>query len=232
VAAPLLVEMYDRLPPIRPGDDEDLWAAGAGDAMREFRSAVRERYTEGTLQRLVNDPDVTVRRAAALALGLVGTMQSNAAVAARLHDDDPLAQRFAADAMWELWFRGGTPEQNLQLQQAVRVANADPDAGRAALDELIGDAPEFAEAYNQRAIGFFKRGEYARAVEDCEVVLRLNPYHFGAAAGMGQCLLKLKKPRAALRAFRQALDLNPALEHLKDTIQALEAALDNGSRDE
>jgi tetratricopeptide (TPR) repeat protein len=232
VAAPLLVELFDRLPPIRPGDDEDLWAAGAQDAMREFRSAVRETYTEGTLQRLVRSPDVKVRRAAVLALGLVGTMQSNVAVAALLGDEDPLVQRFAADAMWEVWFRGGTADQNWQLHQAARLAASDPDAAHAALDELIRQAPDFAEAYNQRAIGFFKRGEYARAVEDCEVVLRLNPYHFGAAAGMGQCLLKLKRPRAALRAFRQALDLNPALEHLKDTIQALEAALDNGTRDE
>ena len=230
MSTPLLVELYDRLPELRPGDDEDLWAAGARDAMREFRSAIRERYTEGTLQRLVLSADVRVRRAAALALGLVGTMQSNVAVAALLHDGDPLVQRFAADAMWEVWFRGGTDEQNWQLQQAVRLS--DPDDARAALDELIRQAPDFAEAYNQRAIGFFKRAEYARAVEDCEVALRLNPYHFGAAAGMGQCLLKLRRPRAALRAFRQALDLNPALEHLKDTIQALEAALDNGSRDE
>jgi tetratricopeptide (TPR) repeat protein len=230
VTVPLLVELYDRLPPVQPGDDEDLWAAGARDAMREFRAALRERYTEGTLQRLTRSSDVKIRRAAALALGLVGTMHSNVAVAGLLADADPLVQRFAADAMWEVWFRGGTDEQNWQLQQAVR--QPDPDAIREALDELIRAAPEFAEPYNQRAIAYFKQGEYARAVEDCEVALRLNPYHFGAAAGMGQCLLKLKKPRAALRAFRQALDLNPALEHLKDTIQALEEALDNGSRDE
>jgi len=230
VPTPLLVEFFDRLPALSPGDDEDLWAAGAQDAMREFRTAVRERYTEGTLQRLVLSPDLKVRRAAVLALGLVGTMHSNAAVAALLRDDDPLVQRFAADALWEVWFRGGTTEQNFQIQQAIR--KDDPEAVRAALDELIAAAPDFAEVYNQRAIWFFKRGEYARAVEDCEVVLRLNPYHFGAAAGLGQCLLKLKKARAALRAFRQALDLNPALEHLKDTIQALEEALDNGSRDD
>jgi tetratricopeptide (TPR) repeat protein len=230
VPAPLLVEFYDRLPELRPGDDEDLWAAGVQDALREFRTAVRTRYSEGTLQRLLRSDDVRTRRAAVLALGLVGTIQSNAALAALLRDDDLLAQRFAADALWEVWFRGGTAEQNWQLQQAIR--QPDPEAARAALDDLIRDAPEFAEAYNQRAIGFFKRGEYARAVEDCEVVLRLNPYHFGAAAGLGQCYLKLNKPRAALRAFRQALDLNPALEHLKDTIQALEEALDNGSRDD
>jgi tetratricopeptide (TPR) repeat protein len=230
VAVPLLVEFYDRLPELHPGDDEDLWAAGVQETMREFRTAVRAKYTEGTLQRLLRSDDVKTRRAAVLALGLVGTIQSNAPLAVLLRDDDPLAQRFAADALWEVWFRGGTAEQNWQLQQAVRQSDA--DAARAALDDLIRTAPEFAEAYNQRAIWFFKRGEYARAVEDCEVVLRLNPYHFGAAAGLGQCCLKLHKPRAALRAFQQALDLNPALEHLKDTIQALEEALDNGSRDE
>ena len=41
----------------------------------------------------------------------------------------------------------------------------------------------------------------------------------------------LARPRAALRAFRQALEINPALDHLHDTIRNLEEALDNGTRD-
>ena len=43
---------------------------------------------------------------------------------------------------------------------------------------------------------------------------------------MGQCYLKLKKPRAALRAFRLAVQINPTFDHLRDTIRALEQALD------
>jgi tetratricopeptide (TPR) repeat protein len=129
-------------------------------------------------------------------------------------------RRFAADSLWELWFRGGTAEQNARLGEAAR--EPDPIKARAELDDLIRAAPAFAEVYNQRAIWFFKRGEFARAVEDCEAVLRLNPYHFGAAAGLGQCLLKLNRPQAALRAFRQALALNPDLD-LHDTVRALEA---------
>src|SRR5206468_12941874 len=105
------------------------------------------------------------------------------------------------------------------------VRQSDPVVSRAALDDLIRNAPEFAEPFNQRAIWYFKRGEYARAVEDCEAALRLNPFHFGAAAGMGQCFLKMKKRRAALRAFRQAVDINPTFDHLHDTIRALEEAL-------
>ncbi|MBX9585585.1 MAG: HEAT repeat domain-containing protein [Gemmataceae bacterium] len=224
MSTPLLLEYFDRLPPLHPGDDEELWAAGAQQAIKGFRSAVRKKYTEGTLQRLLESGNPQVRRAAVLSLGLIGTMPSNAALAGRLDDDDPLVQRFAADALWEVWFRGGTPEQNWRLRQATRAA--DPAAGRAALDALVKAAPEYAEAYNQRAILFFKRGDYTKAVADCESVLRLNPHHFGAAAGLGQCYLKLKKPKAALRAFRQALAINPGLEHLHDTIRSLEEAID------
>jgi tetratricopeptide (TPR) repeat protein len=226
VSAPLLLEMFDRLPELKPGDDEELWAAGVQEAMREFRAGVRERYTEGTLARLLNSADARTRRAAVLALGLIGTVEASAAVAAVLHDDDPLVQRFASDALWELWFRGGTAEQNRLLERAAR--GKDQSQARADLDSLIRQAPNFAEAYNQRAIWFFKRGEFARAVDDCEATLRLNPHHFGAAAGLGQCYLKLGKPRAALRAFRTAIEINPGLDHLRDTIRSLEEALNSG----
>jgi len=215
--------MFDRLPELQPGDDEDLWAAGVREAMGEFSASVRKRYTEGTLQRMLTSPDVKTRRAAALALGLVGTMESNPVVAAALADHDFLVQKFAADAIWELWFRGGTPDQNWRLREATR--NPDASKARAELDELIRHAPGFAEAYNQRAIWFFKRGELPRAIDDCEATLRLNPFHFGAAAGLGQCLAKLGKPRGAIRAFRTAVSINPALEHLHDTIEQLERSL-------
>ena len=225
MTAPLLVTFFDRLPPLNPGDDEELWAAGAGPLIQRFKDEVCGKYSEGTLARLLSAADVRARRAAALALGLVGTMDCNAALAARLKDDDQVVQRLASDALWEVWFRGGTSEENWALQQAVR--ENEPAARKAALDELVKRAPNFAEARNQRAIWFFKQGQYPKAVADCEVVLRLNPVHFGAAAGMGQCYLKLKKHRAALRAFRQALDINPTLEHLHETIQALREALDS-----
>lgn len=218
---PLLVELFDRLPALRPGDDEDLWAAGAHHPLRAFAAAVRQHYTEGTLQRvLATADDATARRAAVLALGLIGTTASVPATAAALHDVDTRVRRLAVDALWELWFRGGTDAQNARLQAAAR----EPDAikARADLDDLIRAAPEFAEAHNQRAIWFFKRGDFARAVADCETVLRLNPHHFGAAAGMGQCLLKLNRPQGALRAFRQALEINPDLD-LHDVVRELEA---------
>jgi tetratricopeptide (TPR) repeat protein len=215
-----ILEYYRRLPQLEPADDPDLWAARMHDALRLYRRDVSAKYSEGTLQRLITHPQVETRRSAILALGLLGTMASNGALAVGLHDEDQKTARMAADALWQLWFRGGTEEQNADLQRLLHL----PDFLQilAGLDELIREAPDFAEVYNQRAILYFRRGEFTRSIADCERALALNPFHFGAQSGMGQCYMKLRKPRAALRAFRQALQTNPTLIHLSETIDALE----------
>jgi tetratricopeptide (TPR) repeat protein len=215
-----LLEYYRELPQLQPPDDPDLWAARMHDALRVYRQQAVRWYTEGTLQRLLTSPDAETRRAAVLALGLVGTMESNGPLARVLHDEDQPAARMAGDALWQLWFRGGTDEQNSELQRTLHL----PDFLEilAGLDDLAREAPRFAEVFNQRAILHFRRGDFPRSIADCERALELNPYHFGAQAGMGQCFMKLRKPRAALRAFRQALQTNPTLTHLTETIATLE----------
>ena len=220
----LLLEAFHNLPRRRPGDDPDLFRAGADAAVGEFRSLVRERYTEGTLCRiLTGHVDPTARRAAAVALGLVGTMTSNPTVGGALRDPDPSVRAAAVEAVWEIWFRGDGSGQGAALKQAISLP--DLEQRLATLDDLIREHPDFAEAYNQRAVQQFTRGAYSAAVADCEAVLRLNPYHFGAAVGMGQCYLRMKKPRAAVRAFAQALDLNPDLHDLRAALASLRETL-------
>lgn len=227
----LLVDAYEKLPQPRLGDDPDLLMAGMQSAMREFREDVKSRYSEGTLQRLLQtSPENRTRRAAALALGLVGSIRgSNAALGKALHDDDSFVRKLAADSLWEVWFRGTAPDHGLLLRQAATLP--DFSQAMAAFDDLIRESPDFAEAYNQRAILYFRRGEYVRSAGDCETVLRLNPFHFGAAAGMGQCYLRMNRPKAALRAFRQAVGINPNLDEVAIAVQQLEAALGADPRD-
>jgi len=194
------------------------------DCLRAFRRGVESDYTEGTLQRLLTHPDAELRRASVLSLGLIGSMDANAGLAKALRDEDAEISKMATDALWQLWHRGGSAEQNQELCRVIHL----PDFLEvlAGLDDLLRVAPTFAEVHNQRAILYFRRGEYARSAADCERVLQLNPYHFGAMAGLGQCYLKLRKPRSAVRCFRQAVDTNPTLGHLHETIAALEQSLD------
>jgi tetratricopeptide (TPR) repeat protein len=227
----LLVELFQQLPALPDGDFLGGRSLELHTHLERFRQNVGAKYTEGTLQRLLLNPAVQARRAALLALGLVGTMRSNADAAACLHDDDAQVRRLAADALWNIWFRaeGDPPKRELQRLSQLK----DPTKSLRGLNALINKLPQFAEAYNQRAIVFFRIGEYQKAVADCELALALNPHHFGAQSGMGQCFLKMRKRRTALRAFRKALAIYPDLDDVAESIRTLEERLgEDGSRDD
>lgn len=49
----------------------------------------------------------------------------------------------------------------------------------------------------------------------------MQPYHFGAASGMGLCYLKLAEPDAALEAFEEALRINPAMNSITKFVKEL-----------
>lgn len=220
---PRLVEFYNQLPP--PQDHEDLeeWASSVRDGLENFGRLVQQYYTEATLGRLLTSGDPVCRRAAVVALGLVGTMAVNGSVASLLQDRDRLVRYLASDALWAIWSRGYSEQYNAELQKLLR--QKDPRTKLAGLDSLVRKASDFAEAYNQRAILYYRLGKFRKAIADCEKVIRLNPHHFGAAAGMAQCYLKLNKPRAALRSFRVALAINPNLDDVEETIKAIEDVL-------
>ena len=62
---------------------------------------------------------------------------------------------------------------------------------------LIKKAPAFAEAYNQRAILYFRAGEYQKAIADCETALKLNPDLADGYYRLGQAYVRTgEKDRA------------------------------------
>jgi tetratricopeptide (TPR) repeat protein len=195
--------------------------------LESFRQQAEARYTEETLGRLLASGDPRTRRAAVLALGLVGTFGSNASVARSLRDADPGVRALAVDALWSIWFRADTPENNATLEQVqALIRRSKPEEAVVLATALIARAPDFAEAYNQRAIAHFLQGHFAESVEDCQRVLERNPYHIGALSGLGQCQLRLDRRKDALQTFRRALRLQPFSSGLREYVEALEAGLE------
>ncbi|WZO96987.1 tetratricopeptide repeat protein [Isosphaeraceae bacterium EP7] len=189
-----------------------------------FRENVSARYNEGTLCRMVQNGEVNARRAAVLALGLTGSFESNGAVAKGMCDPDPTVRNLADNALWAIWFRADSPENNEALEAVRSMNNRQRFATSIELaDKLIERAPKFAEAYNQRAIARFLLGQIEESAADCRTVLKLNPYHFGALQGMGQCYLRLGQRDKALATFRQALKIQPYSQGLKETVATLES---------
>lgn len=227
MAKPLILQYYQLLPEPQTEDDHADWPRLFRKALTKFKRSVEARYFEGSLERLLSAHDGEVRQAAILALGLIGSMKVNTSVARCLHDEDITARQLASDALWSIWRRADKPENNQELHRLMRLIASDGDAHEvlAGFEALLRKAPRFAEAFNQRAVFHYLRGDYAKAIADCEKAMRLNPYHFGAASGMGQCFMKQKKLRAALRIYRRANRINPNLDNIRETILSLERML-------
>jgi tetratricopeptide (TPR) repeat protein len=196
----------------------------------QFRDRVMARYTEGTLTRLLSSSvSVPARRAAVLALGVIGSFdQSNAALGRAMRDGDPVVRTMAESALWAIWFRADTPDNNQTLEKVrLLIGHQKLDSAVALASRLIARAPRFAEAYNQRAIALFIQGRFAESAEDCHRVLQLNPFHIGAISGLAQCQLQLNQPHEVLQTLRRALKLQPFSQSIRRHIQVLEAQIES-----
>ncbi len=128
----------------------------------------------------------------------------------QLKSDNKAVRDRATAELWRIWFyQKGTYglariERAQLLLESGRVADAE-----AHLTETIEDLPDFAEAWNRRAILYYTIGEHDRAKQDCQKVVELNPIHFGALHGLGLCHAMLGEYREAVRAFEKALEIQP-----------------------
>jgi len=191
-----------------------------------FITRIASRYTSGTLERLATHGDREIRRAAVLALGSVGDYESNRVLGLSLADEDRTVLMLAESGIRNVWRRAGSEAYRQQLAIVIRLNNgrqyheAIPRA-----TELIEMSPGVAEGWNQRAIAYYSTGRYTEAIRDCQQALEINPYHFDAAAGMGQCYLQAGDEASALECLRRALRLNPGLEGVRAGVEYLERSL-------
>ncbi len=183
-------------------------------------------YTCATLERLATMSDRTGRRAAVLALGFMGDYSSNAVVGRALADRDRGVRTIAENSIRELWSRVGSREQRLSLRCIVRMNQTKryEDAIRMAT-ELIHESPWIAEAWCHRGTAHYHLAQYEAAIRNCHQALEINPYHFTAAAGMGQCYVMQENPVAALESFRRALRLNPGMEEVRANVIKLQRSI-------
>ncbi len=86
------------------------------------------------------------------------------------------------------------------------------------LTALVDHAPDFTEAYDVRALAYYRMGLYGPALQDIGRVLEKNPQHFGALAGMGAILEELDQPEKALEIYRRVLEIHP---HKPDVLKAV-----------
>ena len=134
-----------------------------------------------------------------------------------LKNPDEAVREQATKQLWRIWFyQKGAYGLELIERSQVLFDLGDITQAEAVLTQLIKDQPDFAEAWNRRAVLYYTLGEYTKAIDDCRMVISLNPFHFGALHGLGLCHAALGDYSAAIQAFRQALSIQPySLENQK-----------------
>jgi tetratricopeptide (TPR) repeat protein len=147
-------------------------------------------------------------------------------VAALLHGDDPELVALAEATLWQVWGRSGDPAVDALFQEGLQsLAQQDWMGAVAAFGRVIEAAPRFAEGWNKRATARYLATHYASSIADCEQVVRLNPWHFGALSGQGLCHAALGQFREAARCFRRALEVHPRLESVRQQLARVETPL-------
>jgi tetratricopeptide (TPR) repeat protein len=129
---------------------------------------------------------------------------------AALKDDDETNRTVATEALWQIWFyQKGAVGQALLERSQRWLDQGRVDEAESLLSSTIEDFPDFAEAWNRRAVLYFLQDRYVKARADCQQVIDLVPYHFGALHGLGLCYASLGNYPEAIQAFRRALEVQP-----------------------
>jgi tetratricopeptide (TPR) repeat protein len=177
-------------------------------------------------------PDVEARRAGAAALAQVGEPDDAPVLVRALRDADTQVRRLAERALWAVWSRSGDATIDHILEIGVaQMREGQIEASVETFSDIIRRRPDFAEGWNKRATAYYLLGDWRRSAADCDEVLKRNPQHFGALSGYGMIWLQLDQPTRALARFEEALAVNPNLDSVHETIDALRALLLKQRRD-
>ena len=135
-------------------------------------------------------------------------------------DDEASA---AEQQIWQIWSENKNPEvERLMRQGMAAMAEDDQDGALDKFDDVVKYDKNFAEGWNKRATVEFSMGDYTASIADIERTLALEPRHFGALSGLGQIYLALDRKQLALKAFRDALAIDPHLPGIQEVVEKLE----------
>ena len=117
-----------------------------------------------------------------------------------------------ASQVWALWFRAPNTEAAAIMEQALERRGVRDYPGAAeVLDKLIESAPDWAEAWNQRATIRYLLRDFEGSLADIDRVLAIEPKHFGALSGQALILMHQGKMAAGQLALRKAVEIDPFL---------------------
>jgi len=129
--------------------------------------------------------------------------------------------------IWTLWFQSGDPDTDRLLASGNDAMGAGRyDEALARFSRVIERDPTFAEGCNRRATLHYLMGNFDASVRDIQETLAREPRHFGALSGLGLINTALERWDSAVKAYEEALRVNPFLSGAGSNIEDLRKKLE------
>jgi tetratricopeptide (TPR) repeat protein len=141
--------------------------------------------------------------------------------------DDEDTAKAITDAIERVWLHSGSATVDLLMERSIKaMSDKNTDLALKLLDYVVELAPDYTEGWNRRAYVNFVRNDVERALGDLRRTLALDPHHFKALDGLGQIMREIGQKKAALRAFKELLDVHPFWSGAKQAVEELEREVD------
>jgi tetratricopeptide (TPR) repeat protein len=137
--------------------------------------------------------------------------------------EDEESAKAISDAIERVWVHSGSATIDLLMERSIKAMNEKKvDLALKLLDNVVELAPDFTEGWNRRAYVHFVQNDIERALGDLRRTLALDPHHFKALDGLAQILREIGQKKAALKAFKELLEVHPYWSGAKQAIEELE----------
>ena len=135
---------------------------------------------------------------------------------------DDASAKAIEQRIWAQWIVSSSDTTNLLMSRVIAAVEAkDTDLAIKLLDGIVKIRPDYLEGWNRRATLYYMKHDYGRALADIREVLRREPRHFGALAGLGLILQDIGDDKQALEVYRRALAVYPRLQRIPDVVKKL-----------
>lgn len=191
-----------------------------------FATEVDEFYSSATLTSLLARGDVEIRRASALALGMLGDRLAIEPLGRSLSDSDRGVRLAADDSFRALLVRDAAPLHHQQLLQVMHLNDGGEYAAALAPTMiLIDQAPAYCEAHHQLAICWQGLENYHQAEHAYRGCLWHCRFHYPAWQGLARCRLALGEMEGAIKALQRCVEICPDNESARLQIRAIRRRL-------
>ena len=135
--------------------------------------------------------------------------------------------------IWKIWLthpssdRKGYRLTELLAQGSFLMAKKELNRAYEIFSQIILADPNWAEAWNKRALVLYLMNRYQSSLDDINKTLILEPRHFGALSGQALNYIELKQYEKAIKSYKAAQKIYPINGAAKKMIPQLQELIND-----